>query len=127
MEIFQFDGGNGLPVIFLDKRNSIFEISGTSFPEDSIGFYQPVFKWLKEYEAEPNNKLNVSFALEYFNTSSSKVFQNFIDIFNRIQKAGVEVVLEWNYFEDDEDIYEAGIGYSEKVAFEFNLIPKNVS
>ena len=123
MEIYQFDGNNGLPTIFLDKRNGNFEISGTSFPEDSIGFYNPVFQWLKNFEQNPGTSLNIVFKLEYFNTSSSKVFQNFIDIFERIHKTGTEVSLKWYYSDDDEDIYEAGVGYSERVKYSFNLIP----
>jgi hypothetical protein len=123
MEIFQFDGANGLPAIFLDKRNKTFEIIGTSFPEDSIGFYEPVFKWLKHFEANPEPTLTVTFKLEYFNTSSSKIIQNFIDIFDRLHKAGTKVSVKWFYSDDDEEIYEAGVGYSEKIKFSMELIP----
>ncbi len=122
MEIFQFDGTNGLPAIFLDKRKRTFEIIGTSFPEDSFGFYEPVFKWLKNFEANPEPSLEVVFKLEYFNTSSSKIFQNFIDIFDRLHKSGTVVKAKWFYSDDDEEMYEAGVGYSEKIKFHMELV-----
>ncbi|MDD2563033.1 MAG: DUF1987 domain-containing protein [Salinivirgaceae bacterium] len=126
MTIFQSDRRNGLPEIYLDKKESVFNISGSSFPEDSIDFYKPVFQWLKDFEVNPNSKLDVNITLDYFNTSSSKIFQHFIDIFNKLGKSGVVVTLDWNYYDDDENIYEAGVGYAENANFNFRMIEKNI-
>ncbi len=43
------------PKIIFDKVRQVFEVSGRSFPEDSVEFYTPVFQWLKQYADEPNS------------------------------------------------------------------------
>ncbi|HON19360.1 MAG TPA: DUF1987 domain-containing protein [Salinivirgaceae bacterium] len=122
MKIYQFEGTPTLPSIYLDKDRGIFEIKGTSFPEDSISFYQPVFDWLRDFEKFPGEELKIVFYFKYCNTSSSKVIQNFFEIFQRIFKKGIPVQITWYYDTDDEDIYEAGLGYAERVTFPVELV-----
>ncbi len=123
MDIFQFEGSSSLPSIYLDKRNQIFEISGASFPEDSNIFYAPVFRWLEYFENNPETMLLVTFKLDYFNTSSSKVIHNILNIFNRIHVSGTKINAKWLYTDDDEEIYEAGVDFAEKLKFKMELVP----
>ncbi len=37
------------PKINFDPDNNLFEISGFSRPENVIGFYRPILKWLDEF------------------------------------------------------------------------------
>ncbi len=123
MGIYQFDGTNTLPSIYLNSEEMVFEIKGTSFPEDSIGFYKPVFDWLKEFEKSQASDLKVRFRFDYCNTSSSKIVQNFFEIFERLSKKGTLITVDWFYDPDDEDIYEAGISYADRVTYQVNLVP----
>jgi hypothetical protein len=90
------------PGIFFDVSNGIFEISGRSIPENSYEFYKPVVDWLNDYISAPLGKTVLKVSLDYFNTSSSKV----------IYKANNEVLIEWYYEEDDEDMQESGEDYA---------------
>ena len=69
----------GTPKIVLDKNNNRFELSGNSLPEDIIGFYRPVYKWIEEYSKQPNQSTKLVIKLNYFNSSSSKAV---LDIIN---------------------------------------------
>ncbi len=107
-----FDGGTG-----------VLEISGKSIPENSLGFYQPLFSWLDSYGQEPVAKTEVKIILEYFNTSSSKCL---LDIFRKVEsikKAGKsDVVVLWHYEADDEDMQEAGEDYQSLTGLPFTFI-----
>lgn len=106
------------PKIDFNPTLEEFEFSGKSIPEDSLGFYGPVMDWLQAYSEAPGLVTNVSFKLDYFNTSSSKVL---LDIFYILEK--VEgVVVNWYYDENDEDMEETAMDFNEVLDFEIQLI-----
>ena len=119
MEIINLEGTEDTPKIILDKTNKIFEISGRSLPEDSAEFYQPVLDWLSEYANDPLPETIFVFKLEYFNTASSKLILDVLTALEEIENAKVH----WYFFEEDEDMEEAGEEFSELVDVEFELKP----
>jgi len=112
------------PKIFLDKENSKFEIAGKSFPEESKTFYAPVFEWLEEYAKNPNDKTWFEFKMEYFNSASSLMLLEIMNILDKMKKAGNEVKIIWNYLDGDDDMLEAGEEYAElvNVPFEYEAL-----
>lgn len=119
MEIINLEGTEDTPKIILDKTNKIFEISGRSLPEDSSEFYQPVLEWLGEYAKDPLPETIFDFKLEYFNTASSKLILDVLTALENIENAKIK----WYFYEDDEDMEEAGEEFSELVDVEFELKP----
>lgn len=119
MEIINLEGTEDTPKIILDKTNKIFEISGRSLPEDSAQFYQQVLDWLTEYGKDPLTETIFDFKLEYFNTASSKLILDVLTALEDIKNTKIK----WYYYEDDEDMEEAGEEFSELVELEFELIP----
>jgi hypothetical protein len=112
------------PYVLLDGDKGIIRIEGRSIPENVIDFFQPILNWIDKYATEPNQSTVVDFKLEYFNTSSSK---RIFDIMKKVEGIGSQdnknVVLNWYYEEDDEDIYFAGNDYKALITkIEFNLI-----
>ena len=119
MENLRIEGSDDTPVVVLDKGKAIFEISGRSLPEDVLQFYEPVINWIKLYSKDANPTTSFSFKLDYFNTASSKVL---LDLLNRLKDIkGISIV--WYYYEDDEEILDAGKEFSEQVdaPFEFRI------
>lgn len=119
MENLHIVGTDDTPVVTLDKGKEVFEISGRSLPEDVLQFYEPVFEWIKAYSKEPNSVTTFAFKLDYFNTASSKVL---LDLLNRLKDIkGAKIV--WHYYEDDEEILDAGKEFAEQVdiSFEFKF------
>jgi hypothetical protein len=110
------------PKIILNADVNVFEISGRSIPEDSVGFYRKVIDWIDDYAKNPNPKTNFKFQLEYFNTSSSKCL---LDVFRRLEKmykSGNHVEITWCYDADDEDMKETGEDYKALLEVPFNLV-----
>ncbi len=123
MEAIKINGTDDTPNVILDAKNNIFEFTGRSMPEDVVAFYEPILKWLEEYGESPNNKTNVVFKLEYFNTASSKILLDILMKLENITENGNEVVVQWFYDEEDEDMMEAGEEYSEIVDISFEMNP----
>jgi SiaC family regulatory phosphoprotein len=112
------------PKIFLDKESGKFEIAGKSFPEESRVFYSPVYVWLEEYAQNPNEETLFEFKMEYFNSSSSLIILEILNILDSIKKSGRKVTILWSYLTIDDDMLEAGEEYSELVnlPFEYNSV-----
>jgi len=110
------------PGIVLDKLSGIFEITGASFPEDAREFYKPVMNWIDEFESDPSSELLLTFKLTYYNTSSSKVIQSILEKFEEMNEKGIKIHVKWYYETEDEDMFEAGLGYKERVEMPFEVI-----
>ncbi len=110
------------PLINFDPDEGILEMKGRSSPENSIQFYQKIIDNLDMYAAQGDGDFTANFAFEYFNTSSSKCLFDIFKRLVRIQNSGKDLIINWFYEEDDEDMMEAGEDYSDLLDLEFNFI-----
>ena len=109
MESLVIKGSKRTPEIVLDKVQEKFLISGRSLPENTASYYAPVLDWFNQYLNEPNPKTILTFELNYFNSSSSKVFLEMIFKMQEILNKGLDAKINWCYTQDDiDDILEAG-------------------
>lgn len=122
MESITIEGTPKTPTVSFDSGSGKVEIKGRSIPENSIEFYKPLVDWLEQYSSQPYSKTEVNIQLEYFNTSSSKCI---LDVFKKLEsifKNGHEVLINWYYEEDDEDMLEAGEDYQSIIRIPFKMI-----
>jgi hypothetical protein len=122
MEKLRIEGTPKTPTIKFDPESGKLLIQGRSIPENSIEFYKPLVDLLEEYTTAPKTNTNVDMVLEYFNTSSSKCI---LDVFKKLEKIkseGSEVIINWHYEEDDEDMLEAGEDYQAIINIPFKMI-----
>ncbi|PIX35989.1 MAG: nuclear pore complex subunit [Bacteroidetes bacterium CG_4_10_14_3_um_filter_31_20] len=122
MDTIVIEGTPKTPSINFDAVAGKIEIKGRSIPENSIEFYRSLVEWLEAYATAPLANTTVNIQLEYFNTSSSKCI---LDIFKRLEnisKAGSNIVINWYYEEDDEDMLEAGEDYQSIIKVPFKMI-----
>ena len=122
MESIFIEGTLKTPMVKFDGKTGIVEIKGRSIPENSIEFYKPLVDWLEEYAKKPLDKTQVNVQLEYFNTSSSKCILDVFKKLEAIHKAKHDVVINWYYEEDDEDMLEAGEDYESIIRVPFKMI-----
>ncbi len=122
MEPISIEGTPKTPTVNFDATTGIIEVKGRSIPENSIEFYRPLVEWLEEYSKEPQKLTTVNIQLEYFNTSSSKCILDVFKKLEAIKKARNEVVINWYYEEDDEDMLEAGEDYESIIRIPFKMI-----
>lgn len=121
MEKLHIEGTAKTPFVSFETTGAL-EMRGRSIPENSIEFFQPLIDWVDSYGKEKPSKLHLDMKLEYFNTSSSKCI---LDLFKRlevIERQAADVVINWYFEEDDEDMQEAGEDYAAIVSLTFNII-----
>lgn len=122
METIAIEGTPKTPTINFNIEKGFLEIKGRSIPENSIEFYKPLVDWLEKYAAKPNAATNVNIQLEYFNTSSSKCILDVFKKLESIHKGGNEILINWYYEQDDEDMLEAGEDYQAIINVPFKMI-----
>lgn len=110
------------PIINFDASTGLLEVTGKSLPEDVREFYSPVLAWLNEYCANPKETTLLKMRMDYFNTASSKMLLELLELLNKLHQNGGNVRVEWSYHEDDEDMEEAGADYSDMLDLPFELI-----
>jgi len=116
------EGTSKTPTVIFNSEEGILELKGRSIPENSIEFYKSLVDSLDEYASNPKDVTKVNMQLEYFNTSSSKCILDIFKKLETIHKLGKEVVINWYYEEDDEDMLEAGEDYQAIIKVPFKMI-----
>lgn len=122
MEAILLEGSTDTPSVHLDKKSNQFVIKGSSMPEDVKEFYTPIMNWIDAYFESPNDVTPFVFEMVYFNTASSKML---LDMLYKLKDAiddGYKVDIIWKYFEDDEEMMEAGEDFSEIVEMPIKLV-----
>lgn len=124
MNEYVVEATKSTPRIRLNPTTNIHEISGESYPENSLSFYDPVFTWLKEYLAGAQGKaIKLSMDILYFNSSSSKVFMELFELLDSAAGSGASISVDWRYHEENEVALECGEDFMEEVeSLSFNLV-----
>ncbi len=119
MKPLYIEESGSTPNVELDSDAGIFRIVGKSFPEDVKSFYIPVIDWIQQYVQEPNEESLFEVSLEYFNTASSKMLLVILSQLKEIQKREKKITVLWRFPENDLEIEDAGIEFSEVINIPF--------
>lgn len=109
------------PTVSFNASEGIMEIKGASFDEDSTEFYDNLISWITNYKKSPNTKIKLEIHFKYLNSSSSLCVYELLKEFSEIQSTGCQLEVNWYYGEEDEDIKEAGLEYSELLQLPINI------
>ena len=122
MENIAIEGSPKTPTVNFNAGSGVLEIKGRSIPENSIEFYKPLLDWIEEYSQGAASNTTVNIQLEYFNTSSSKCILDVFKKLEAVKNAGSDIMIQWHYEEDDEDMLEAGEDYEAIINIPFKMI-----
>ncbi|SFE93964.1 DUF1987 domain-containing protein [Thermoflexibacter ruber] len=116
-------GSTYIPTVDFNAQTNILEMSGESYHEYTIEFFQPIFEWLSTYLSQPGRSFVFNFKMTYFNTSSSRRFLEIFDMLeNYVKNKGGKAEVNWYYKEGDLDMLESGEEYADDVDLKFNFI-----
>lgn len=116
------DGSPKTPTVNFDGSTGQLDLRGRSIPENSIEFYKPLIDWVDQYSRSPKANTKLRVQLEYFNTSSSKCILDLFKKLETVRSTGGDVIVEWHYEADDEDMLEAGEDYQAIINLPFKMI-----
>ncbi|MFB0926001.1 MAG: DUF1987 domain-containing protein [Vicingaceae bacterium] len=122
MSDINIKGTLNTPSILFNKTENRWIIEGRSTLENPVIFYNPLISMINDGIKFPKGKMEIDFKLEYFNTTSSLVILNVLKQLHSLDAPGNEVIINWYYDEEDEDLLEIGQDYSAMLNFPFNLV-----
>ncbi|RLD44866.1 MAG: nuclear pore complex subunit [Bacteroidetes bacterium] len=122
MDNLIIEGTRQTPEINFDVESGILKLEGRSIPENTFEFFTPVLNWLDAYVNSSPDKIVAKINLEYFNTSSSKYILEILKKLKVFKVEGTEVLVEWYYEEDDEEMMETGEDYEDVSGLPFEII-----
>ncbi len=122
MDTINIQATDKSPEIKSSHDEGLIEIKGRSHPENAVEFYKPLMKWIDDYVQNPSPKTVVNIELEHFNTSSSKCILDILKRLEILKKVQKEVLVNWYYEMDDEEMLEAAEIYRTMVDIPFELI-----
>jgi hypothetical protein len=116
------------PEINFDIENNTLSFLKVSKPANAITFYKPVLDFVDNFEktkvkSKIAKELVIDFKFDYFNTATAKVIYELLNKFSKIKQQGVDVIINWYYDSDDEDLLEEGQIMAEALDLAFNFIP----
>ena len=94
------------PLVNFQAKTGRCELSGESFPEKAMDFYERVMVWIDRYIKEVGGPIDFDFKLTYFNTSSSKRILHLMMRLQEYARDGGRVNARWIYHPDDIDLEE---------------------
>lgn len=119
MEALHLKKTTKTPAVNFDPVSGKLSMSGISIPENPFDLFYPLQKWVKEYVKAPAPTTEIHLALDYFNTSSSKLIYELLKPFELISASSK---VHWYYSADDEETLMAGERYQALLQIPFELV-----
>ena len=110
------------PEVDFNADSGICEISGESYMEETFKFYSPLLDWIQDYFTEKNKALTLNFRLSYFNTNSSRLILDMLDILKKRKDGGQDVKVNWYYDTSDPDMIDEVEDFEMESGMDINLI-----
>jgi len=115
------------PYVLIDEQKGYMKFEGESYLEDIVGFFKEINLWLEKYLVLDFNEFTFDCALEYFNSSTTKMLYNILRLMdaNAVDK---KVVVNWIVADEDDDmLIECGEDFLEEMEhLEFNIVVGSV-
>jgi hypothetical protein len=110
------------PSVNFNAGTGICEIKGESYMEETYRFFEPLISWIKQYITEVKKPLTMNFKLHYFNTNSSRLILDLLDVIRNYRDNGGKVSVNWYYDSKDPDMVEEVEDFKLESGIEISLI-----
>lgn len=92
------------PYVLIDEGKQYMKFQGDCFPDDTPDFFWEINEWLCGYlESGKHDKLTFDCDLNYFNSSTSKILFDMLDLMNEFSRDGKQAQVNW-YVESGDNL-----------------------
>jgi len=106
---------NASPYVLIDEEKGYMRFEGESYLEDVFTFFSEINDWLEKYMSSDFTELTFDCAMEYFNSSTTKVLYNMLRYMD-VHSQGKKVIVNWIVEDEDDDmLIECGEDYQEEM------------
>ena len=103
METLKYSAEDRTPYVFFDGDRGVLTMRGRCIPEDAPGFFSELNELVDKYQTDPQEILEATFDLEYFNTASAKELMR---LFYKFKNFPSHVI--WCHEKGDNDMIDVG-------------------
>ncbi len=104
------------------SHNGVFKIIGSSFMENALQFYDPIFEWVAAFTTT-KKPAQLHLLLDYYNTASVKCFDMLLRDLEAYAQNGNQVEVFWYYEEEDTDNMADGEDFDDLIDLLFHIVP----
>jgi hypothetical protein len=121
MEFFIQKTANTPAIKFED---GVLNVSGRCIPENSILFFEPLFKFIAHYSKKPFPLTEINIMLEYANSSTNRSLMTVFTLFEKVYENGNNVNINWYYETGDDLMADLGSDFKSLFRMPFTLHEK---
>jgi len=111
------------PFVLIDEEKSYMRLEGRCFHEKVADFFREVNEWLDSYLSSNFGLFTFDCAIEYFNSSTTKLLHNMLLKMDKLVGAEKKIIVNWITEAENEIMVECGEDFQEDVRnLEFNLV-----
>ena len=105
-------------------KEGLVSIKGHSIPQDPKKIYKPVLQWVKDYIEDPAPRTEVSLNIDFSDSESTKAIFDMLKLLAMCQNTNhrIEMVFNWIYMKEDDDIKELGELFESKLDIIFHYL-----
>lgn len=122
MDTLLIEATKKTPAVEFNHLSGELTITGMSCSENAMAFFNPLFDWISDYVRSPKEITILNFKLKYYNTSSAKCILDVMDKLMVLKEYNKELVVNWYYDPNDDEMLESGENYSAILDYPFNLL-----
>ena len=108
--------------MLLNPQTGEFSITGTSYSNHSVEFYEPVISFLNEYGKQPAAASILTVKLTHRNSSTDKCIIQILEALCKTKSENSKLIVKWYYSEEDDDDeldYAKSLSSNLNTTFEF--------
>ena len=111
-------------IIFNEKE---LRIIGRSNMVNSLAFYKPIINSIREsLEIDKDKSIQINLHLEYIESTSNFCLLDLLRLFVQYkQNSNNDIIIHWYYDFDDDNMYDLGKEYSQRIGLPFIYISLN--
>jgi hypothetical protein len=109
------------PGVNFNFETGVCVLSEESYMEESYSFYKPLMDWIKEY-FKHKKTLEFNFKFTYFNTSTSKMIIEILELLEHKKAEGNSITINWYLPVDDPDMLLEVEDFEQDAQIEINKI-----
>lgn len=123
MSMIRLEATTSTPKVLFDPERAILELSGESYPENALAFYQPLLDGVARHlQTSTAVDFTIELRLRYLNTSSVRALMELFDLAEEAFRNGVPARIVWYHDQDDDRSQEVAEEFREELTLPFEIV-----
>jgi len=122
MRIFQIEGSDKSPWVWLDEKSGLLELSGVSAFSNPAHFYRSLARWIHAFNLGEHKTQVVNIKFVYLDEASRKGMDHVLQLLSTLGKENHGLIINWYYAKEDTLMQTVGLQYSDRSGIPFNMV-----